>query len=71
MENHLKEAVETEDLRPEWDNTHVPNCTEGCPSHDGKRCELLGHRPSDVCLPAIAIICVKANHALSIPDDQD
>ena len=64
--NHLKELVETEDMRPDWNNRFVPECSDCCPSFDGKRCQLLGHRPDEVCRPAIAVICIKANHALSI-----
>lgn len=32
----------------------VPYCTERCSHHDGKRCALLGCRPSVVCEPAVA-----------------
>ena len=31
----------------------IPWCTEACPSHDGKRCELLGGQPSRVCEPMV------------------
>lgn len=31
----------------------VPMCTTACPEHDGKRCRLLGLRPSDICEPAV------------------
>ena len=27
-------------------------CTDRCPSYDGKRCELLGHQPEGLCVPA-------------------
>lgn len=30
----------------------VPWCSESCPSHDGKRCIQLGHRPDAICEPA-------------------
>ena len=42
----------------------VPRCDEDCPLHDGKRCELLGHRAPSVCEPM-----VKA--ALAPPADND
>ena len=33
----------------------LPFCTEECPSHDGKRCDILGRRPGyGLCQPAIA-----------------
>jgi hypothetical protein len=31
----------------------VPYCNEDCEQFDGKRCALLGYRPSDVCVPAV------------------
>lgn len=43
----------TEDIRPHVDNTGVPNCSEECPSHDGKRCRLTGFRPDRICEPAV------------------
>jgi hypothetical protein len=40
---------ETEQIVVEW-HDGVPYCTdEQCPKYDGKRCELLGHRPCRVC----------------------
>lgn len=69
MENNLKEVVETSDISPEWHDL-VPRCTDRCPHHDGKRCELLGHRPSDLCEPAIALICDKANQVVAATSDK-
>lgn len=37
---------------PEW-HKDVPRCTERCSYHDGKRCELLGHRPDGICEPVV------------------
>jgi hypothetical protein len=37
---------------PKWDDG-VPWCDERCPEHDGKRCELLGHRPESICIEAV------------------
>jgi hypothetical protein len=42
-------------ILPEW-NREIPHCQERCPSHDGKRCELLGHRPDTICEPAVSNI---------------
>jgi hypothetical protein len=38
---------------PTIDEHGVPLCTEECGRHDGKRCELLGFRPTHVCEPAV------------------
>lgn len=40
-------------IEPRWDIHGVPRCTEGCPSHDGKRCTILGARPESLCEPAV------------------
>ena len=37
---------------PDW-RDDVPWCNESCPKHDGKRCEVLGRRPDDMCVPAV------------------
>ena len=28
-------------------------CAETCPSHDGKRCGILGYRAPDICVPYV------------------
>ncbi len=38
---------------PVLDNNGVPLCTEHCPHHDGKRCQLLTIRPERICEPAV------------------
>lgn len=39
---------------PNWDPQGVPYCSErDCTHYDGKRCELMGQRPSRVCEPAV------------------
>lgn len=30
-----------------------PECSEECPHHDGKRCELMGFRPDRHCEPVL------------------
>jgi hypothetical protein len=40
------------DAEPDWDHD-VPFCTEECKSHDGKRCQLMGMRPGNICEPAV------------------
>lgn len=50
-----------EDVRPWWHGQDgVPRCGQepaseprGCPSYDGKRCAVLGHRPDYICEPAV------------------
>lgn len=32
----------------------IPECSETCPSHDGKRCKVQGCRPGLLCRPAVA-----------------
>ena len=40
-------------IGPTWESNGAPSCSEKCPYHDGKRCELLGARPHVVCEPAV------------------
>src|SRR5512138_2025044 len=42
-------------IRPSIEKvTGVPTCTrEECPSYDGKRCRMIGHRPESICEPAV------------------
>lgn len=45
----LKREALADDIRPEWVKDRnaggtIPQCTDRCPSHDGKRCEHLGSR---------------------------
>lgn len=39
-------------IEPMWVEG-VPLCDRGCASHDGKRCEVIGHRPDRLCQPAV------------------
>lgn len=40
------------DAHPDWSQSGLPRCAyDECPSYDGKRCRLLGSRPSHVCEP--------------------
>ena len=39
-------------MKPTWDNG-CPFCSEDCPEHDGKRCRMMGMRPSAICEPAV------------------
>lgn len=41
---------------PRLDEHEIPWCDEHCPHHDGKRCELIGHRPDAICEPAVHIL---------------
>lgn len=41
-------------VAPDWTmDPQVPTCSERCPSFDGKRCEVIGHRPSSLCEPMV------------------
>ena len=39
-------------IEPGWDGD-IPFCDEECGQFDGKRCRLLGARPSLICEPAV------------------
>lgn len=41
---------------PRVDNAGIPWCDESCPQHDGKRCRILGFRPSSICEPAVGAL---------------
>lgn len=42
------------EMKPHVGGDGVPRCSENeCPSYDGKRCELIGCRPSLICEPAV------------------
>ncbi len=48
------QTVEPEGASPVWGEDRVPRCTEDCPSHDGKRCKLIGLRAPTICEPTVA-----------------
>lgn len=41
----------------------LPLCSESCPHHDGKRCELMGFRPGQFCEPVLEAITDLVAHA--------
>ena len=43
------------DIEPNWSDSKVPNCSDECPSHDGKRCRVMGFRPDTICEPAVEL----------------
>lgn len=47
-----------------WSDSHVPLCTESCPQHDGKRCRLMGFRPSSICEPVVELMAERLNATL-------
>jgi hypothetical protein len=47
--------IMTDAIHPHWED-EVPLCDEECPSHDGKRCEILGRRPGYICEPAVGLL---------------
>jgi hypothetical protein len=48
----------------------VPICTEDCPSHDGKRCEILGRRPAEVCIPKVEEMAKELGFKQPTDDDE-
>lgn len=49
-----KPTVEKEQPpEPAWTPNGVPNCSEECRHHDGKRCGLMGLRAPDICEPTV------------------
>lgn len=38
---------------PEWRDDGLPLCSDRCAAFDGKRCDILGHRPDAICEPAV------------------
>ena len=38
---------------PDRGDNRVPYCSEQCPQHDGKRCRIMGVRPSSICEPEV------------------
>ena len=57
-------SITTKRCEPEWFDG-LPCCSESCPSHDGKRCELMGFRPSRLCEPAVAEIFARSAESIS------
>lgn len=50
-EHDVEESADNAD--PTWEEG-VPHCSERCKHFDGKRCELLGVRPSFICEPVVS-----------------
>lgn len=40
-------------IKPSVDSGGTPWCDTDCPQHDGKRCGVLGCRPSAICEPGV------------------
>lgn len=62
-------AVIRQTIAPAIDAAGLPYCTEACPQHDGKRCRVIGNRPSSICEPAMedmAAVIESAAMALGI-----
>lgn len=53
-----KSAAADAAAMPEWEGV-TPHCSERCSYHDGKRCELMGFRPSRLCEPVVREMGVK------------
>lgn len=55
------------DIRPRVLKDGVPSCSlEDCPSYDGKRCRILGHRPDGICEPAVVKLAASLTTALEV-----
>jgi len=51
---YLERVVIKDGAQPDLDGEYVPVCTEErCQKYDGKRCELMGARPTVFCYPAL------------------
>lgn len=58
------------DIRPDVDALGVPLCSdEKCPAYDGKRCRVLGFRPSRVCEPGVQDLAAKYTLARNAQDN--
>lgn len=66
MNTTFTESIETREMRPDWTDLLVPWCSEKCPSHDGKRCELMGCEPSRICEPAVIDMASRAAAAFDL-----
>ena len=55
--------TEAKDPRPSRNEDNLPICDDRCPCFDGKRCKLLGVRPSFFCEPALRSERQVANEA--------
>lgn len=54
-------------MSPYIDDRGVPYCSEDwCARYDGKRCRLLGRRPSTVCEPAVVDMAARL-HQIGLP----
>ena len=52
----IVDSLGRRDLRPDPAEDGIPYCSEECPSHDGKRCRLIGSRAPNVCEPMSSIL---------------
>lgn len=57
-------------IKPRLDEYQVPWCDEHCQYHDGKRCELLGHRPERICIPGVRILVDMATRLAELEHKQ-
>jgi len=49
-------------FEPDTDERGVPYCNhDDCEEYDGKRCRMLGSRPSHLCEPAVAEMAAELN----------
>jgi len=58
----VKNAAEAQELQADWQDSG-PRCTQSlCAQYDGKRCRLLGSRPSLLCEPAVTLMTMTLAH---------
>ena len=61
------EASASAPAEPAWSESRpgVPLCDESCSHHDGKRCQLMGFRPSAICEPVVGAMASMLTTALA------
>jgi len=52
-------GTDDDPAKPNWGAIHqgdelIPFCSEKCPHFDGKRCRVMGFKPSSLCGPVVA-----------------
>jgi hypothetical protein len=52
-----------DNVEPRINKDGIPYCSDRCPSHDGKRCEIIGASPSLICEPAVQDMAARLNEA--------
>ncbi len=59
--------IDNSKIQPDVQPSGLPTCSSRCPSHDGKRCEIMGRRPEAICEPRV----IEMSRLASRPADAD